>query len=479
MLLYATSGGHFVYGSRITWSFMPDGTNIWGTPSNLISTFDSKFGVGRWQSAFQSAAAKWENQANINLVQVGDDGASVNSGNYQQGSPEFGDIRIGGYAMDRGSLALTLSPPPNNGGSDSGDMFFNTDQLWQLGFNWDVETVAFHELGHALGLGHSTDAQAAMFSYYTDVKQMPNADDVAGIQAVWGPRQEDGLARTFGNLTASRAVDIMPLMNNLNQIILPTQNIASSSESYWFKVTTPASASNYLSVAIQTVYLSELSPRVQIYDANMKGLVQTAAPADSYGTVIGTTYTQATPNSVYYIRVMPSTSGPTGTGAYAMLLNMGTSAMGLVPPPYTQVQTQPDRGGGGSWELFGGGKVDMNGQIINNGDDDVPEVIQFPQGTALGDYLLISPQFASQSNLPVLSPHPSIPPVAALIPNPAGSPPTSTVAADPIGIPKKLPKDITFKPLGFVPTMPAAIIGMARPGVRIVTGSPAGDDSSK
>ena len=37
-LLYATLGGSFAFGSRITYSFAPDGTNIGGIPSALFST---------------------------------------------------------------------------------------------------------------------------------------------------------------------------------------------------------------------------------------------------------------------------------------------------------------------------------------------------------------------------------------------------------------------------------------------------------
>ena len=36
LLLYATTGGHWTYGSRITLSFMPDGTSTARHPSNLV-----------------------------------------------------------------------------------------------------------------------------------------------------------------------------------------------------------------------------------------------------------------------------------------------------------------------------------------------------------------------------------------------------------------------------------------------------------
>ena len=68
LLLYSTLGGHFVYGSRITYSFMPDGTSVGGTPSALYQTLNAKFSTATWQLQFQKAAAVWQAYANVNLV---------------------------------------------------------------------------------------------------------------------------------------------------------------------------------------------------------------------------------------------------------------------------------------------------------------------------------------------------------------------------------------------------------------------------
>lgn len=53
----------------------------------------------------------------------------------------------------------------------------------------DVRTVVAHELGHVLGLAHSADRGALMY-YRVGVgerRRVPNADDVAGVCAVYPP----------------------------------------------------------------------------------------------------------------------------------------------------------------------------------------------------------------------------------------------------------------------------------------------------
>ena len=50
----------------------------------------------------------------------------------------------------------------------------------------DVATVAFHERGHALGLGHfGPPPSAVMNPYYSGICHEPAAVDKAGLSALW------------------------------------------------------------------------------------------------------------------------------------------------------------------------------------------------------------------------------------------------------------------------------------------------------
>ncbi|KAH8877467.1 Matrix metalloproteinase-15 [Schistosoma japonicum] len=90
-----------------------------------------------------------------------------------------------------GVLAHAYYPTPDNVYSFSGDAHFDDDEIWNDGphkTHRNLISVAAHELGHSLGLGHSSVPTAIMYPYYTrsweKVKLDP--DDIAGIQQIYG-----------------------------------------------------------------------------------------------------------------------------------------------------------------------------------------------------------------------------------------------------------------------------------------------------
>src|SRR5271166_3840050 len=256
LLLYSTYGGTWAYGSRITYSFMPDGTSVGGTPSALFQTMNAKFATATWEAAIEKAAAVWEAVANINLAQVSDDGSREAINGNQQDDPRFGDIRIGAVDLGTSALGETFLPPPFNSGTDAGDIFLNSNPIatWNINSAYDLETVAIHEFGHALGLGESQITTACMYAYYNGTKQSLTTDDIAGIQSVWGAPQPDqfnlsnGTYLTPTNLNGNN-LQGAPYIDSNGQVAIPSLDIITSMspngspiiQPEWFSVTVPSS----------------------------------------------------------------------------------------------------------------------------------------------------------------------------------------------------------------------------------------------
>ena len=191
ILLYSTLG-QWTYSSRITYSFMPDGTSVGGVPSALFQTLNAVCPTATWQDQIEQAATLWEANANLNLALVPDGGEAVGTSGDQQDDPRFGDIRIGAVPLALRRPRRDLPAPAEPTAAPlAGDILFNSTIQWQIGTGYDLETVAAHEFGHALGLGESTVANSVMYGTYNGIKTALVSDDIAGIQSIYGAPQYD------------------------------------------------------------------------------------------------------------------------------------------------------------------------------------------------------------------------------------------------------------------------------------------------
>ncbi|RXF69716.1 matrixin family metalloprotease [Arcticibacter tournemirensis] len=92
-----------------------------------------------------------------------------------------------------GVLAHTLGgPPPNSFGDFAGDIHFDDSEIWVLNTRdnntqpIDLMTVAAHEIGHLLGLDHTSVNGSLMEAIYTGSHRFLGSDDIAGIQSLYG-----------------------------------------------------------------------------------------------------------------------------------------------------------------------------------------------------------------------------------------------------------------------------------------------------
>src|SRR5690606_22944801 len=111
------------------------------------------------------------------------------------------------------TLAHAFYPPPCGGGH-AGKLHFDDAETWSLtgsGGTFDVETVALHEAGHLLGLGHSSVAGSVMFPTYGGFRRSLTQDDVDGIRrlypSMWRRGDSANQAGFVGEIAAARHRD--------------------------------------------------------------------------------------------------------------------------------------------------------------------------------------------------------------------------------------------------------------------------------
>jgi Matrixin len=350
-LLYATTGMQWPQPKLITYSFVPDGTNIGGVPSNLQQTLNAHFATADWQAQFSKAASAWQKLANINFTRVADNGAPLGVSGNMQSDPRFGDIRIGGYAMTGSILAFAFLPPPANGGTSAGDIFFNTNMSWQLNATtYDLMTVAIHEFGHALGMNHSASSTAAMWPAYTGAKQVLSTDDTAGIRTIYNSRQNDFFDANGTNDLASEADNISSYIDSNGQLTLSaldstTPVMIGSNDTDWYRITVPATTTGTMVVRMQSTNLSLLSPWLAVYNSAGTTMLGQAS-STAWGDTVTVTINNVAAGQVYDIRSKGATSGDSGFGSYGLQVNFGSQVQDPVSSPNTTMAEQTDQGGG-------------------------------------------------------------------------------------------------------------------------------------
>lgn len=148
----------------------------------FIRSLTDKLDQATARSEIERALREWTRYASFTLAP-----------GQQQGSERTLDILFAsgshgdGYAFDgaAGTLAHTFYPAPPNPEPIAGDLHLDADEPWRSGANVDLYSVALHEAGHALGLGHADRPGSVMYPYYK-LSTGLTGDDIAGIRALYG-----------------------------------------------------------------------------------------------------------------------------------------------------------------------------------------------------------------------------------------------------------------------------------------------------
>ena len=163
----------------------PDGTASWrynatGKPAGLSAD----------EAAITGGATAWNSiGVNFSFSYLGTSGSGTGA---CHNAPD-GTNTVGWGPQAGSVLAVTCTwydPHTNPYTAVEFDMEFDPDWPWTTGspVSVDLQSVAAHELGHALGLGHSEYPSAVMYATYSQgqVKRTPTSDDIAGAAAIYG-----------------------------------------------------------------------------------------------------------------------------------------------------------------------------------------------------------------------------------------------------------------------------------------------------
>jgi hypothetical protein len=175
-LFKSTRNGYWWPSHEASWSYNPA-----GKPAALEGD----------AVAINAAAQTWNNAStNFHFESLGQ--GDGNTGACSTGGDGQNTVSWG--PLEGTLLAVTCSLYRNDGGPLSTatefDMKIDPDWAWTTGAqpSFDLQSVVTHEFGHALGLGHSADANSIMFADYPQgaIKRDLTGDDMDGLLGLYG-----------------------------------------------------------------------------------------------------------------------------------------------------------------------------------------------------------------------------------------------------------------------------------------------------
>ena len=136
--------------------------------------------------AVRKAASEWSAASSLRLEEAAA-GAGADIVITAERAGDHGDV----CPFDSSTLAHAFFPGDADAVCPRGKIHVNRGQRLTLdmrdsrGAPYDLHSILLHEIGHALGLGHSSDPESVMWSMYSGTRRTLAPDDVAGMLSLY------------------------------------------------------------------------------------------------------------------------------------------------------------------------------------------------------------------------------------------------------------------------------------------------------
>ncbi len=237
--------------------------------------------------------------------------------------------------MEATELAVSTPPSTAIGGTFAGDIFINTSVAYTPS---TLYSVALHEIGHALGLDHSTDPASAMYPTLNNQRALTNGD-VLAIRSLYGLRSldlnEDSQKNNNSLKDASRIrYSAVSGGYDGSTPVIQYGDLSKATDVDYFVIKPLVGYTGPMTFRVQTSGISFLGPKITLMDRNGTVLA-TRQSTSSSGDSLTLRLRNVVPDNEYFLKVEASPTAPYKMGRFGVAVFFD----GLLKPTSVSIDT--------------------------------------------------------------------------------------------------------------------------------------------